>query len=416
MSILIKNIQHNQQQVDIFIEGKIIKKIGESLSENADKIIDGSGKAVIPGFVNGHTHSAMTLFRGVGDDMTLEQWLYDKIWPYESKLTNDDVYWGVKLACLEMIKSGTTCFNDMYAFFPDTLRAVEEMGMRAVLGGTIFDFFDEEKATKAKQEVENWLSLNHSDRITFTVTPHAIYTVSAATLQWANDLAKANNLFLHTHLAETKVEYDNSVKEFGLSPVRYLNKLKLLSPQLIIAHCLWLDEEEIAMLAEHDVKVIHNPNSNLKLASGFQFKYEEMKKAGITVGIGTDGCASSNNLDLLEAAKIASFMQKAWRKDSTIMPAQEIFDCMTKNGAKILQINAGKIEIGCLADLCLVDLKIPAFSPNFHFISNLIYAANGNCVDTVICDGKILMENKHVSGEEEIMERAAMAAKRIVKE
>jgi len=405
MSILITNIQLNQQPVDIFIEGKYIKRIGTGLAEKADKVIDGTDKAVIPGFVNSHTHAAMTLFRGTGDDVPLEQWLHEKIWPYEAKLTGDEVYWGVKLACLEMIKSGTTCFCDMYKWYPDTLRAVEEMGLRALLGPTMFDFFDEKKAAAAKREIETYFAIPRSSRVSFCVAPHAIYTVSAASLQWADDFAKANGLLYHFHLAESQTEHANSVKNFGLSPVRYLHKIGVLSPRLILAHCVWLDEEEIAMLADAGVKVVHNPNSNLKLASGYQFKYEEMKAAGITVGIGTDGCGSSNNLDMLEAAKTASLVQKAWRNNPTAMPAGEALQCITENGAKIVGINSGKIAEGYLADLNIVNLKTPAFTPNFNVVSNLLYAAHSDCIDTVICDGKILMETRCVPGEEDILKR-----------
>jgi len=408
MSILIKNILHDGKTVDIFIEEKCIKRVGEGLSDKADKVIDGVGKAVVAGFINGHTHAAMTLTRGMGDDLTLEDWLHKRIWPFEAKLTDEKVYWGVKLACLEMIKTGTTCFNDMYLHYPATLRAVEEMGLRAVLGGTIFDHFNDDEAAQAKQQTAQWAAMKHCNRITFAVAPHAIYTVSARTLQWANDFAKANGLPVHIHAAESQTECRNAVKNFGLTPIRYLHTLKLLSPHLIIAHGLWMDEEEISMLADHDVKVVHNPNSNLKLASGYAFKYEEMKTAGITVSIGTDGCGSSNNLDMLEAAKITTLLQKGWRGNSTVMPAGETLQCITANGAKMLGINAGTIEAGRLADLCLIDLRVPAFTPNFDFVSNLIYSAShGSCVDTVICDGKILMENRHVPGEEAIIEHVS---------
>ncbi len=412
MSILIKEVLLEHDIVDIYIENDSIRQVGTALSVPAQKTINGKGKAAIPGFVNGHTHAAMTLARGWGDDIPLEQWLHNRIWPYEAKLTEEDVYWGAKLSCLEMIKTGTTCFNDMYAFFHGTARAVEEMGLRATLSATLFDHFDENKAEAAKKQILQYFSeaQQYSDRITFSPGPHAIYTVSGKTLQWVRDFANDHHLRVHLHLAESRTEYNNAVQQFGLSPVRYLHQLGVLAPHLIIAHCLWLDDEEIQLLADHEVKVVHNPNSNLKLASGFQFKYEEMKQAGITVGIGTDGCASSNNLDMVEAAKTASLLQKGWRFDPTAMPAPEAFACATLNGAKVLGINAGKIAAGCLADLCLVDLNIPAFTPNFDFISNLMYAANSSCIDTVICNGQLLMENKHVPGEEEILTKAAAIA------
>ncbi len=412
MSILIKEVLLERDIVDVYIENNSIRQVGKGLSVAAQKTINGKGKAVIPGFVNGHTHAAMTLARGWGDDMPLEQWLHGKIWPYEAKLTDEDVYWGAKLACLEMIKTGTTCFNDMYAFYHSTARAVEEMGLRATLSATLFDLFDEHKAETAKKHIVQYFdeTQQYSGRITFSPGPHAIYTVSGKTLQWVRDFANDHHLRVHLHVAESQTEYNNAVQQFGLSPVRYLHQLGVLAPHLIIAHCLWLDDEEIQLLADHEVKVVHNPNSNLKLASGFQFKYEEMKKAGITVSIGTDGCASSNNLDMLEAAKTASLLQKGWRFDPTAMPAPEAFACATLNGAKVLGINAGKIAAGYLADLCLVDLNMPAFTPNFDFISNLVYAANSSCIDTVICDGKLLMENKHVAGEEEILTKASAIA------
>ncbi len=417
MSILIKGVQCNQAVLDIFIEGNLIKTVGEHLPFSAGKVIDGAGKAAIPGLINGHGHAPMTYFRSFGDDLPLEQWLSEKIWPYEAKVTEEAVYWATKLACVEMIKSGTTCFNDMYMSFNVRAKAVQEMGLRAVLSETIFDFFEEKKAGEVKKQHELLLRDIHQygSRVKFALGPHAIYTVSANTLRWVRDFAKANGLLIHTHLSETRTEHENALKQFGLSPVRYLSKLGFLSPEVTIAHCLWLDDEEIKILADADVKVVHNPNSNLKLASGFQFKYKEMKAAGITVGIGTDGCSSSNNLDMVEAMKVASLMQKAWRYDPTAMPAQEALDCATVNGARILGLNAGKIEEGRLADICLIDLNIPAFTPTFDFVSNLVYSANGSCVDTVICDGKIIMENKHVEGEEEIMREANRTAHELMK-
>ncbi|MDR3350309.1 MAG: amidohydrolase [Prevotellaceae bacterium] len=413
MTILIKNVQLGQELTDIFIDGRFIKTTGAGLRDNADRVIDGTGKAVMPGFINTHTHAAMTLFRGFGDDMPLEQWLHEKIWPYEKKLTEEDVYHGTRLACLEMIKTGTTCFNDMYMKYPPVLRAVEEMGLRATLGATIFDYFQPEVAAQYRREVEKNFAIPRSGQISFALAPHAIYTVSGDTLQWVRDFAEANGLLIHLHLAETQTEYRNAVKDFGLSPVRYLHKLKLLSPRLILAHCLYVDDEEIQLLAGHGVKVVHNPNSNLKMGSGHAFKYCEMKAAGITVGIGTDGCGSSNNLDLLEAAKTAALLQKGWRRDPTVMRADEALECITQNGAGILQVNAGKIASGALADLCLIDLQSPAFTPNFHFASNLLYAAShGSCVDTVVCDGRILMENRRVPGEKGILENTACTVRK----
>ena len=416
-SILIKNAQLDMQPMDIFIEGNIIKKIGKDLDVQAVETIDASGKAVIPGMVNGHTHAAMTLFRGFADDMKLMPWLEEKIWPNEAKLTQEDVYWGSKLACLEMIKSGTTTFLDMYQKFKATADAVEEMGIRGYLSPTYFDWFDPVQTEKAKLECEKLYKVaeEYGSRIQYVVGPHAIYTVSGPLLQWIDKFACERNVLVNLHLAETEEEVKNSIEKFGLSPVRYLYKLGVLSPRLIIAHGIYVDDDEIRMLADHGVKVIHNPASNLKLVSGIQFKFKEMEKAGIKVGLGTDGCSSSNNLDMVETMKLASLIGKAWRKDPETLTAEEMFEAATSTGADILGLNAGRVKEGTLADLVLIDLKIPAFTPNFNFVSNLVYAANGSCVDTVICNGEVLTQGKKVPNEEEIMEEAARCAYNLVK-
>lgn len=412
MSLLIKGVELNGSPADVYIEGKYIKQIGADLPVTADQTINGHRKALIPGFVNAHTHAAMTLFRGFGDDMPLMPWLEQKIWPNEAKMTREDVYWGARLACLEMIKSGTTTFYDMYQKFGATADAVEEMGLRAVLSGVCFDHFDPELAEKSKHSIRKLYAGmdEYSPRIRFALGPHAIYTVSGELLQWIHAFSEEHAVPVHLHLAETEMEVQNSVKRFGLSPVRYLYKLGVLSPRLLIAHGIYVDDDEIRMLADHDVKVVHNPASNMKLASGMQFKLKEMCDAGLTVGLGTDGCSSSNNLDMVEAMKLASLLSKAWRKDPEAVPAGQIFRAATEQGASIFGLKTGRIAEGYLADLCLVDLNLPAFTPNFNFVSNLVYAANGSCIDTVICDGKVLMQDRKVPGEEEILERSAQIA------
>lgn len=416
MSILIKGVWLNDRIKDVYIQENRIQQIGECLEVQADQVIDGKKKALIPGFVNAHTHAAMTLFRGFGDDMPLKAWLEEKIWPNEAKLTSEDVYWGTKLACLEMIKSGTTTFFDMYHKFSASAKAIEEMGLRALLAGACFDHFNPELRERGKQAVEKLYaeSATFSDRIQYAAGPHAIYTVSGELLQWIHAFAKEHQVPIHLHLAETEGEVQDSIRQFGLTPVRYLRQLGILSPHLILAHGLYVDEEEIQMLADYGVTVVHNPASNMKLASGYRFKYREMQEAGVRIALGTDGCSSSNNLDMVEAMKLASLLGKAWRKDPEVITAKEIFHTATVSGAEAINLKAGRIAEGLLADLCLVDLNMPAFTPNHNFISNLVYAANGSCVDTVICNGKILMQDKKVSGEEEIMERAAELAYKLV--
>jgi 5-methylthioadenosine/S-adenosylhomocysteine deaminase len=315
-----------------------------------------------------------------------------------------------------MIKSGTTAFYDMYHKLPATARAVEEMGIRALLSSACFDHFNPEEAEIGKAHVKKLFaeSAGYSSRIKFALGPHAIYTVSGILLQWIEAFSKEHGIPIQIHSAETKDEVANSVKQFGLTPVRYLHSLSVLSPRLSIAHAVYVDDEEIQMLADTDTKVVHNPASNMKLGSGIEFKFAEMRKAGITVGIGTDGCSSSNNLDMIEAMKLASLLGKGWRRNPEVLTAGEILHAATANGADILGIKSGRLEAGYLADLCLIDLNIPAFTPNFNFVSNLVYAANGSCVDTVICDGKILMQNKKVPGEEEIMAQTSQRAYKLI--
>ena len=417
MNILIKNIQVKDEKKDILIENNKITAVENQLEVKAEREIYGTGKAAVPGFVNTHTHAAMTLFRGYADDMPLYEWLNEKIWPNEAKLTDEDLYWGTKLACLEMIKTGTTTFLDMYYHYRISAKAVDEMGIRGVFSEVCFDHFNAEERIKAKKRIEHLYDypITPNDRIHLAIGPHAIYTVSGELLRWAHDKAKELKIPLHLHLAETRKEVEDSVKQFGLTPVRYLHKLGILSPQLIAAHVLWIDEEEIQMLADNGVKVVHNPNSNMKLASGYEFKADEMMQAGILVGLGTDGCSSSNNLDMIEAMKTASLLAKAWHFNPTSLTAPVALDMATRNGADILGIKAGRIQPGYLADIALIDLKTPAFTPNFNFVSNLVYAANGNSVDTLICDGKIIMEGRKVPGEEEILKHAAERAYNLMK-
>lgn len=414
MSLLVKNVLLSGKMVDIHVIDNVIARIGTDLSDHADRTIDGRGKAVIPGFVNGHGHAAMTLFRGFADDMPLRLWLEKKIWPNEAKLTRSDIYWGTKLACLEMIKSGTTTFMDMYFHYGAIAEAACEMGMRAVISAVLFDSFDPEKTLACQRSVERLYEekANYSRRIKFSLGPHAIYTVSGELLRWAHRFAMEHNLLIHLHLAETQQEVADSVRDFGMTPVRYLYKLGVLSPRLVIAHGLYVDDDEIRMLADHQVKVVHNPASNMKLASGGRFKFDEMRAAGVTVGLGTDGCSSSNNLDMVEAMKLASLLGKVWRGDPEAIPATAVFEAATRAGGRFTGWDIGRLEVGALADFSLIDLDSPVFTPNYNLISNLVYAANGSCVDTVVCDGRVLMENRVVEGEREILEEARRRARK----
>lgn len=417
MSILIRNAYLDGKQQDVLIEGNRITRISDSITPRGDEtLIDATGKAIIPGMINTHTHAAMTLLRGYGDDLPLMTWLQDYIWPVEDQMTKEDVYIGAKLACLEMIKTGTTCFLDMYMHPLECARAVEETGLRAVLSYTLFDQGNPERAALDRKRSAEYLEAfsKLSDRVQFNLGPHAIYTVSAEQLQFCHRFAQEHDLSIHLHLSETKGEVEECVRLHGTTPVRYLERIGILSPRLILAHVIWVDDEELDLLAKYNVKVVHNPASNMKLASGYAFRYEEMKNRGISVGVGTDGCSSSNNLDMFTAMRLASYLGKVWRFDSTAVNAPDIYASATKIGADILGIDAGVIAEGKLADLCLIDLQRPEMVPVHDLTSNLVYSASGSFVDTTIVDGRILMQGGKVEGEEEIIANARRTAERLI--
>lgn len=416
--ILIKNAFDGTRQIDVLIEGNKIARIAPHIDMiDGATLIDATDKAIIPGLINTHTHAAMTLLRGYGDDLPLMTWLQDYIWPVEDQMTEEDVYIGAKLAMLEMIKTGTTCFLDMYMHPLMGAKAAEEMGLRAMISYTLFDQGREERAQLDRERSAKYLEIfqrEFSDRIMFNLGPHAIYTVNGEQLQFCHRFCEEHNLKIHLHLSETEGEVERCIAEHGLRPVQYLEKLGILSDRLILAHVIWVNEEEMDLLAKYNVSVVHNPASNMKLASGYRFLYEEMKAKGIRIGLGTDGCSSSNNLDMFTAMRLASFLGKVWRYDSTAVSADDIFASSTSIGADILGLNAGRIEEGRLADVCLVDLNRPEMVPVHNLTSNLVYSASGAFVDTVICDGRILMQGGYVEGEEEIIRDAKRVAHRLV--
>ena len=422
MSIQIKNVLLGGKERNIYIEENLIEAISEDESSKgkireAEFVIDGKDKAAIPGLFNAHTHAAMTLLRGYADDMPLYKWLSTKIWPVEAKITEDDVYWGTKLACLEMIKSGTTFFNDMYWYWGGSTRAVAETGIRAALSAVFIDGFDEEKAKEQikRNEALYEESKKLPERIIFALGPHAIYTASEESLCWVRDFSEKHDLLVHIHLSETKGEIEECIKRYGMRPIEFLDGIGFLSSRTIACHCIHLSRKEMELLKKNDVKIVHNPTSSMKLSAG-RIPYEELKEVGLysNIALGTDGCASNNNLDMFEEMKIASLFHKAFTSP-TSMPANESFELATRNAAKVFRLNSGVIEEGKLADVVLLDLKKVELVPNHNLISNIVYSANGSCVDTVICDGKILMEGRKVEGEEEIKDKAKEVAYELVK-
>jgi 5-methylthioadenosine/S-adenosylhomocysteine deaminase len=389
---------------DILIEGNRITKIGRDLRD--EEIIDGHGMLAIPGLVNSHTHLAMTLFRGYADDMALMSWLQEKIWPLEARLTPEDIRWGVKLGCIEMIRFGITCFNDMYYFMDETALATKEMGLRAFLSGVFFDTRPEFMAD-AEAFLKKW---SGDDLIHPAVGPHAIYTCSEDTLMHARDLAEKYDAMLHIHLSETKGEVEDSRKKNGKSPVEYLDSLGFLSNRLLAAHCVWLSGNDISLLAKRKVNVAHCPISNLKMAAGIA-PIVGLLQAGVNVCLGADGASSNNNLSLFEEMKVAAIVQKAACSMPDVLKAEEVWRMATKNAYKAFRLDLGLRE-GCLADLSLIDLKKPWFCPESNIISHLIYGMNGS-VETTIANGKVLMNNGIIPGEEKILEKAQQHFERL---
>ena len=413
MKLLLKNVILKKRRKDIYIKENKIERIGEGLDLKVDEKIDGKGKkAALPGLVNCHTHSAMALFRGYADDLPLKEWLEKKIWPLEAKLTKDDAYWGTKLACLEMIKTGTTCFNDMYWAEEASVEAAEEMGLRAKIGLVLLDILP----MGSKENIErHWKSFKNRKfkAVSFSVAAHSIYTVSKQNLIWAKNFAKKNRLPLHIHLSETEKEVKDCLRKYKMRPAEYLDRIGFLNKDCILAHSIWLSEKEIKILAKRKCNVVYCPCSNMKLASGV-FPYGKLKSEGVNVALGTDGAASDNNLDLFEEMKFGSLLQKINEMDPTAAPAPEIFEAAAKKGAKALKINAGEIKKGKLADLILVDLNQVCLTPGHNLASDLVYSCSGNCVSDVIVNGRILMRDRKVEGEEKILKEAVKRVKKLM--
>ncbi len=416
--ILIKNAKvltaKGVVDANVLIDGNRILAVGDE-SDKTDMVIDGKKKAVIPGLMNCHTHAAMTLLRSYADDMQLHEWLEKKIWPVEAKLDADAVYWGTMLACIEMLKSGCTFFNDMY-FYPEAIaKAVEDSGIRACVSSAFFDFFNpdlmEANLKKVEKDVDR---LRNFERVIPAIGPHAVYTVSLEALKRAAELAAEKDVFVHFHLAETEKEVVDFEKKHGKGIVKALDGINFLSDRLIAAHSVWLKSEEIKLLADREVSVVNCPASNMKLCVGRALNFAEMTKYGLNVTIGTDGAASNNNLDMLEEMKFAALLQKFYYNDPTRMRAEEVFRCATVNAARAFKLKAGMIAENYLADLVLVDLSKPFMLPGHNLVADLVYSANASCIDTVIVDGKVVVENGKYDGEEKVLEKAEKVAFRLV--
>ncbi|WP_214020259.1 amidohydrolase family protein [Methanoculleus sp.] len=419
-SVLIAGVTIDGSTVDIAIDEEgLIAGIGEDVRKavDADIVIDGSDRLAVPGLVNTHSHAAMSLLRGYGDDMLLQDWLSQKIWPLEAHLTGEDVYAGTKLACLEMIKSGTVAFNDMYFFMDRAAQAVDEMGIRATFAYGFIDLGMEEKREaeiKVTEALVAHVKSLDNPRIKAAVGPHSVYTVSPEGLSWCAEYAKKQEIGIHVHLSETEKEVVDCVARFGKRPAVLLDECGCLTPRTVAAHCCWLDEAECRLLGERGVSASHNPASNMKLAVNRAMPYHWLKQYGANICLGTDGCASNNNLDMIEEMKFAALLQKFAWNSPTLLPAGEAIAMATAAGARALGTGPGTLTVGAPADIVLLDARAACNTPLFHADSNTVYACNGGAVMTVLCGGRILMHEREVPGEEEIVREAADIARSLV--
>ena len=418
--ILNPNNFENKKQ-SLLIKDDLIAEISDEIDDsNADKIIDAEGKILLPGLINTHTHLSMTLFRGLADDLSLDSWLNDHIWPMEANLNGDYCYIGALLGAVELIKSGTTTFSDMYFYMEDVARAVDDAGIRAVLSYGMIDFSDaERREAEIKENMALYDACNGmaDGRIKVFFGPHSPYTASEELLVKVRELADEHNIGIHIHVSETQKEINDSLDERGIRPFEYLEKIGFLGPDVVAAHCVWLSDEEIEIIKKHGVKVSHNPCSNMKLASGVA-PVSKLIENDICVSIGTDGASSNNNLDLIEELKTASLLQKVSTLDPKVLTSDEAIEMATIKGAEALGLGdeIGSIEVGKKADIILIDTNSANMVPDSSSLSsNVIYSANGSNVDTTICNGKILMENKKLTtlDEDEIYAKAKQAIKEL---
>lgn len=387
----------------IAIEGENIIAIGtkeeiENQYTSRD-IIYAENSLVMPGLVNCHTHAPMTYFRGLADDLELTDWLNNYIFPAEARFVNKDFsYLGSLLACAEMIKSGTTTFCDMYIFEDDVARAAKSAGMRCLVGEVLFDFpspnvkTPEDGLKYTEKLIEKWAN---DPLVNIIVEPHSLYTCSENLLRASKKIADRYGVRIATHYLETKFEREQLIEKHGKIPTSFLKDIGYLDERFIAFHCVWMDEEDIRMFADHGCRAVHNPESNMKLASGVA-PISKMMASGVTVGLGTDGCASNNNLDMFQEMDTAAKLHKVVQLDPTVMDANTVVRMATCNGARVLGMDklVGSLKSGMKADIIIINLNKPHLTPLYNEYSHIVYAFNGADVDTVLINGKVVMKNR----------------------
>jgi len=379
--------------------------------EPGDEIHDAGGDAITPPLVNGHTHAAMTLFRGFGDDLPLMVWLEQKIWPAEMRMSTEDVYWGTRLACLEMIRSGTVRFWDMYWHQMDVARAVVDSGLRATIGQPILEFPGAPDGARPEHAAEGVEALQElHPRVSVAIAPHAHYSVTEPSLRLIAEVADAHQVPVHTHLSETEQEVHDCIAAHGCRPAHYLDRLGLLGERSVLAHGVWLDPAELELIAERGATVVTNPVSNMKLAVGRAFPYPATRAAGVAIGLGTDGAGSNNSLDLLADMKVFALLQKHTSVDPSILPASDAWAIAI--GAFAPALGGTSIAVGQPADFLLIDHSGTEMTCG-PLLESLVYATSSAAVDTVVVDGQILMAHRRIEGEAEVRARALEASRRV---
>lgn len=407
----------------IGVSDKKICFAAEKLPENVsfEKELDGKGRLALPGLVNSHSHSAMTLMRNYADDIALESWLFDNIFPIEAKLTDRDVYWGTMLGIAEMLKSGVTAFADMYMFMDEVARAVTETGIKANLCKSPVQFFEggELKRLDKSQGTVDYYNQYHNSadgRIKVFVEIHSTYMFNEQTLTNAASLAKQLNTGIHIHILETATEVESSKRDYGMTSVEICEKTGVLDVPVLAAHCVHLTDSDLEIMRKKGCSIAHNPSSNLKLGSGIA-RVPEMISRGINVCLGTDGAASNNNLNMFEEMNLAALLHKGVAMDPQLMKADTVLKMGTCNGAKAIGFDdTGKISEGMKADIILIDTDKPHFYPKNNPMSTAVYSAQASDVDTVIIDGNIVMQNREFTGidEEKIKYEVHSLSKRLL--
>lgn len=418
-TILTMNKEEQPFAGDILIDGDHIADMQPVIDAECATVISGEGMIAMPGLINAHQHTPMSLLRGFSDDLKLMDWLDKKMLPAEAQMTPEDIYWGAKLAMAEMIKSGTTAFADMYIHMNNIATAVEEVGMRASLTrGLVFLEHDEgRRLTEAVDLIRRWNG-KAEGRITTMLGPHSPYTVSPQPFREVISLAEQDNIPIHTHLAETKEEMIKIREMYNQTPAEYLYHLGLFEQaHVLLAHSVHLNRRDIGYLKGMRGGVSHNPVSNLKLGCGIA-PIADMARQGITVGLGTDGAGSATTLDMFEEIRAAAWLQKLDYGDPAMLPAKDALRMATVGGAELLNIGheAGTLEIGKKADIILIDARKPHLQPIHNIHSLLAYCANGADVDTTIVNGKVLMQHRQLLtiDEEELLQQVSIRAKRVV--